>query len=251
MLHCINRLLFVERGADVAFVTFHPGHAGLPTVQSTHAPIPDWGMQVFHTAAMWGKRLDLHPLAPLQPPPMAARLAWLPGEAALTPMSVEENAPEPQRLPAVETLTAALRTHYQVAFGLRESFRSRYLRHDVRHAGTFWYDFGPQAHCWISFDMVPLVCNTRRLGLLGRLQAVHVHQCTCTHLLQALHHLCGVFQEQGCFLAGALDHGVLPHEVFHALGFRAIDDTRMFAVRGPRAAIEAFATVRAPFFLDL
>jgi hypothetical protein len=161
------------------------------------------------------------------------------------------HTPVPHRLPAVQALTAALKTHYEVAFGLGESFRSRYLRHDAPHAGTFWYDFGPPAYCCISFDMVPLVCNTHRLGLLGRLQAVHAHQCTGAHLVQALHHLCGVFQEQGCFLASALDHGVLPHEVFQALGFRAIDDTRMFAVRGPQAAIQAFATVRPPFFLDL
>jgi hypothetical protein len=250
MLHCVNRLLFAERGAEVVFVAFHPGHAGLPTVQNTHAPMPTWGVQVFHTAAVWGKRLDLAPLPPLDHPPAALRLAWPPGEPELAPMAVERT-PVPRPLPSVATLTGALSTHYQVAFGLGESFRSRYLRHDAPHGGTFWYDFASQAQCWISFDMVPLVCNTRRVGLLGRIQAVYAHHCTSAHLSQALHHLCGVFQDHGCFLAGVLDHGVIPHEVFHTLAFRSIGDTRMFAVRGPRAAIQAFETVQPPFFIDL
>jgi hypothetical protein len=250
MLHCINHLLFEERHADVVFVAFHPGHAGFPTVQSTLARLPGWGVQVFHTAPLWGRRLDLTPLPPLEIPPVAVRVAWLPGEQVLTPVSAE-GSPALHSLPAVPTLTEALRSHYQVAFGLDASFRTRYLRHDGLRAGTFWYHFGREAYCCISFDIVSLLCNTRRLGLLGRIQTIHAHHCAPAHLSQALHHICCTFRDQGCFLAGVLDHGVIPHEVLQALTFRSIGDTRLFAVRGPRDAIQAFATVRPPFFIDL
>jgi GNAT superfamily N-acetyltransferase len=250
MLHCINHLLFEERGADVVVAAFHPGHAGLPTVQSAHERLPGWGIKLFHAACIWGRRLDGHPLPAIEPPPAAIRIALQADAPYFTPLS-SEGTPASWSLPTVAALTERLRTCHQVAFGLEGSFQTRYLRPGAPHAGTFWYDFGQGAQCSISFDMVALRRNEHCVGLLGRLQTVYAHHCAPEHLSRALHWLCCFFQDQGCCLVGLLDHGVIPHEVLRALSFRPTGEKRVFAVRGPQAAIRAFETVYPPYFIDL
>jgi hypothetical protein len=85
---------------------------------------------------------------------------------------------------------------------------------------------------------------------VAQIQAVHVHRCTAAHVQQALHHLCWTFQEQGCFATTLLDQGVIPLQVLQGLHFRPTEDHMIFSVRGPRAAIAAFETVRPPYFID-
>jgi hypothetical protein len=160
-----------------------------------------------------------------------------------------ENAPA--GLTALPPALADIPAHCQVAFGMSESFQTRYLRRETLHAGTFWYDFGHGAHCSISFDMVTLVRRTSRLGQAGRIQTVYATHCTAVQLAQALGHLCHFFHTQGCTFAGVLDQGAIPQEVLTTLHFRRLQEERAFAVRGPREVLHAFTTVKPPYFIDL
>jgi GNAT superfamily N-acetyltransferase len=246
ILESINRLVFAERGADLIFSMFHAGHAGSPTVQHTYDHIPDWGVQRFHTSPLWGRRLDAIP--PLTVPVRATRVAASPGAPSL--MSIADETATPPLLPTIAELNEALRTQYHVAFGLGESFQTQYLHPDTPDAGTFWYEFDRGAHCAISFHLTPLAINARPLGPLGQIHTVYTHQCTPDHLRQALHHLCLFFHQHRCYGATILDQGVVPHDVLHTLHFRPSTDHLIFAVRGLRPAIQPFATVSPPYFLD-
>jgi len=247
LLEHLNHLVFAERQADLIFATFHAGHAGSPTVQYTYDRIPDWGVQYFHTSPIWGQRFkDIPPLhAPLQ----GTRIVMHPDTATLTPVLDHAVLPPPA-LPLVTTLNDTLRTQYQAAFGLGESFRTQYLAPDVAYAGTFWYEFGHSAYCAISFHLTPIAIHTRALGLLGQIQTVHALQSTPLQLQQALQHLCLFFQQHQCYGATILDQGVIPHEALHRLHFHPTEDTLLFAVRGPGAAIAPFAAVLPPYYLD-
>ncbi len=243
--------MFNERGADVIVAAFHPGKAGLPTMQHTYAPISDCKINFFHTADLWVRRLDDEPLPAQQASPAAIHIALPAGAAHLTPASGEASLP-PLSLPSVTAFTEALSSHYQVAFGPEASFRTRYLHPDTSLAGTFWYDFdhGKGAHCCISFEMANLLYNTHQIGLAGNIQTVYAHLCTPLHLQQALHHLCHYLQRQGCVVVSMLDHRAIPSAVLHALNFRPTGGSRLFSVRGSEAVMQRFETIHPPYVLD-
>jgi GNAT superfamily N-acetyltransferase len=247
LLHCINRLLFEERGAALAFVAFHAGHAGLPTVQQTHAVLPDWGLQCFSTAPVWGCRLDRLP--PPETAVLATRLAVQP-DGLLWPESSGVETAVSSPLSSLEAFRTALRK-YDVAFDPGENFGAQYLRGDTPDAGTYGYHFRDEAVCSLSYDMVTLLENERCLGRLGRIQTVYARHCHPSQLAQALQHICQVFARHGCVFAGLFDLGDLPHHVLRALSFRPLGTESIVTVRGPRAVIEALAPVQPPFFVDI
>lgn len=249
LIQNINQLLFDTYQTEVIFLAFHPNHAGFPAVQRTVGRLSGWGMQVLHTAPLWGRRLDREAIPPLSAPLCVCRVVAVPGAPTLTPLALDTFSC-PTTLPSLENLAERLGKAYQVTFGPQASFAARYLHPKALHAGTLWYDFGA-AVCCISFDQVALLRNAQRLGVVGRVQTVYAQNCTPQHLHQALQHLCGVFQDQGCYAMGVLDQGVIPPTVLDALAFRPLDDARVFAVRGLATTLQAFDGVQPPFCFDL
>jgi GNAT superfamily N-acetyltransferase len=250
LLHCINRLLFHELDADLVFAAFHAGHAGLPAVQKTYAARPDLQLQCFFTAPVWGCRLDRAPLPPLEPTLLATRLitqpdafTWLGGLSATTATRSPLSSPE--------TFSEALRRQHDVAFGVGRSFCTQYMWPETPEAGTYTYSFGQAAVCTISYDIVTLLNDEQFVGRLGRIQTVYTHQCHMDHVSQALNHMCHIFKQHGCILAGLFDLGGLPHQILHTLAFRPTGDASIVSVRGPRTVIEALAPVHPPFFVDI
>jgi hypothetical protein len=249
LLEGINRLVFEEQQADLIFSTFHHGHAGSPTVQSTFDRIPDWGVHRFYTTPIWSRRLDRDPLPSLPEPISVTRVVWPEGHAEWTAQA--DSAPSVARtLPTLDAFTQTIRRQYDVAFGLDASFRTLYLLPDTPDAGTLWYELGQDASCCASFYLTPLVVNERRLRPSGVIQCLHPEHCTPAHLERVLLHLGHWFLEQGCFAMSLYDLGVIPHELLHRLGFKPSEDRYAYAVRGPRRAIEPFTTVQPPFFID-
>lgn len=250
ILHWANQVLLRQYQADGILVAFHLGHAGLPTVQQTHAHSSELTTQVFHTAAIWGKRLDRAPLPPLALPMVAARLGCAGTAMHLAP-ATPVAATLTSYLPSHATLTTELRQGYDVALGLEQSVLQHYWRTDTLDRGTFWYGFEDDVYCLLSFDMVALQCDGQPAGILGRLQTLHNHHCTSAQLRQALLHLCHLCQRQGCLFVGVLDHGVLPLDVLQGLNFRSTGESRVYLIRGSAAVVAPFAGVKAPYCLDL
>ena len=65
-----------------------------------------------------------------------------------------------------------------------------------------------------------------------------------------MHHTALRLAERGCFAMTLLDMGVVAPSALARLGFSPTDTLITFAARGPRRHVEAFATLRPPFFLD-
>jgi GNAT superfamily N-acetyltransferase len=249
LLEGINQLVFEEQQADLIFSTFHLGHAGSPTVQSTFDRMSDWGVHRFHTTPIWSRRLDREPL-PLPEPIAVSRVVWPADRTTWTAQPDDHAAAAAIRLPTLDTFTHTIRTCYEVAFGLDASFRAQYLLPEAAEAETLWYDLGQDAACCVSFSITPLAVNNRRLRPVGAIQSLHTQACTPVHLEQVLRHLAQVFLAYGCFAMSLYDLGVMPHALLHRLGFHPSEDRYAYAVRGPRHIIEAFTTVHPPFFLD-
>jgi hypothetical protein len=157
-----------------------------------------------------------------------------------------------QPLRAYYATVFTVSSHYR-RLGLDGSFRTQYLQPDATDAGTFWYDMDHGASCWASFYITPLMVNERRLHPVGQLHSIHsIHtqHCTPLHLERMLPHLGLYCSARGCFAITLYDQGAIPHDLLHRLGFRPAEDRYLFAVRGPRHAIDAFTTVHPPFFMD-
>lgn len=250
LLPCINHLLFEQRNAELVFAAFHAGHTGLPAVQKTYASLPGWQLKCFSTAPVWGCRLDRAPLSPLKPTLLATRLATQPdGLAWLGSLSATTATRSPLSSP--ETFSEALRWQHDVALGVGESFRTQYMWAETPEAGTYAYHFSQDGVCTISYDVITVLNNEHFVSRLGRIQTVYTRQCHMDYVSQALNHICHVFKQHGCILAGLFDLGGLPHQVLHALAFRPIGDASIVSVRGPRIVIEALAPVHPPFFVDI
>ncbi len=250
LVHCLHPLLFDMHGAALVIAAFDPERAGLPTVQQTVADCPGWAFRPFHTAPIWGTRLAT-PSRPLDATPWAATRVALPaGATALLSVGDEYPARTP-RLPSVASVTAALCTQYDVAFGLEASVRARYFRPDTP-AGTWWYVYrNAQArHCGLSAELVTVRIPTGHLGLVGIIQAVYAPGCPPALLSQAVQHLCGALWQAGGAFVVLLDHGGIPQAVLHQLGLAPTGGTRVFAVWGPRATIEPLPAVQPPYVLD-
>jgi hypothetical protein len=218
-------------------------------VQSTFDQIPDWGVQRFYTTPIWSRRLDRDPLPALTEPPLVTRVVWPANQAEW--ITQPDGAPAADfTLPSLDAFTHTLRTHYDVAFGLDASFRTMYLLPDAPDAGTLWYDLGHGACCYASFYLTPLIVNDRRLRPVGVLQTLHTTHCTPAQLERMLLHLVQWFLEHGCFAMSLYDLGLIPHELLQHLAFKPSDDRYVYAVRGPRRAIEPFTRVQPPFFID-
>lgn len=250
LLEDLHHLVFVERRADLIYSSFLDGRAGGPTVEDTYARLPDWGVQRFHTSPIWGQRLDRIPpsSAPLGSSLRVARVVCDAGATVLTPIADEDMLPPPL-IPSVKTLNETLRTRYEAAFGLGESFRAQYLSPRAARAGTFWYATDDdEAHCAISFQLTPIARPAP--GLVGQIQTVHASRCPPLLLQEALRHLCRFFRDQECYAATILEQGVVPETVLYDLHFRPTRDQVIFAVRGPRATPAPFVAVSPPYCLD-
>lgn len=250
IVHTISRLLVEEHGTEVICTTFQPGYGGLPTVQHSLEQMPGWDLQIFHQAFFWGRRLDLAPVPFSSSALCVGRLALPAGKDVFTMVPVTEEGGCPH-VPSAAALTADLRRRYQVAFGWEAGFQTRYLRPHTPQAGTFWYDFAPESHCAMSFDIVPLMVHGQRVAPLGRIQTVYTRHCNARQLYEACQHLLRYMQDQGCRLAGVLDCGTIPEEVLQALAFERLGEERLLAVRGAQANTRAFTHVHPPYLVDL
>ncbi len=252
----MNHVLFKERGTALIVSAFHPGHAGFPTAQHIHQPIPDappctdWRLQCIHQAPLWARRLDLGPLPPISAGLTPTRLFHQPHNSTWVPEPVVE-VPTSRPWPIAEALNTSLATQVQIGLGFDANFQAQYLHRHDDGAGTFWYAFDTSAQCVLSYDIITLMYKGDPLGQLGRIQSVFAPHCTPDQLYHALHHICHHFQHRGCFLVSLLDHGVWPHTVLKRLSFETSGEDRWFTVRGLPSTLEAFHDIRPPHVLDI
>jgi GNAT superfamily N-acetyltransferase len=229
ILEGINRLVFAERGADLILSTFHQGHAGSPTVQSTFDRIPEWGVVRFHTSPIWSRRLDRDPLPALEPPMSFVQL---------------------ERLPDGRAIDDLLRGTFAASFALSESLSAQYLNPHNQASGLLLYELGSGRIALSGFNVLPMAINERRLRPIGQLQLLAAPGCSSAQIEMVVHHLGLLLAERGCFAMTLLDMGVVPRGVLDRLGFVATDTQITFAARGPKRTIECFAGLRPPYFLD-
>ncbi len=248
VLDGINHLVFEERQADLIFSTFHQGHAGSPTVQYTFDHIPGWGVCRFHTTPLWSRRLDRDPMPPPAQSVSATPVVLHEGGTQL--LAHEHTGDASITLPSVADFTTAVRTQYDVAFGLDASFRTQYFNADSADAGTLWYEFASGASACVSYYLTPLIVNDRSLRPVGQLHSIHADSCEPSDFEAMLQHLGHFLSERNSFAMSLYDEGVIPHTCLQRLGFRSSEDRYAFAVRGPQRAIDPFLTVNPPFFLD-
>lgn len=248
VLEGINKVAFESRGADLLFSSFHHSAAGSPTVQATFDAIQGAGVNRFHSFPSWGRRIDKEPLPELARPFSVARVEQFDGQPDWHGRC-EEGSDVVVSIPTRAAFTETVRTSYDVAFAPTESFGDYFLHANSEEAGTLWYDFGPDSHCFVSYALVPLVVNERVLRPVGVVQAVHAKNCEPAQLEQLLIHLAHRFLADGCFAMSLYDVGVFPHDVLEKVGLQT-DDRFDYAVRGPREVIEKFNDVNLPLFLD-
>jgi hypothetical protein len=191
------------------------------------------------------------PSWPLDVEAWATRVTLPAGATALLPVGDERHVSTP-RLAVVASITAALRTQYDVIFGLEASIRARYFRPDTPHAGTWWYVLrhAEERHCGLSFELVTVRTSPQHLALAGILQAVYALNCPPILLYYAVQHLCTLLKQMGIEFVVLLDHGSIPHTVLHRLGFTPTGGARVFAVWGPQLIIERLPAVYPPYVLD-
>jgi GNAT superfamily N-acetyltransferase len=124
LLEGINQLVFEAQQAALIFSTFHHGHAGSPTVQSTFERILDWGVQRFYTTPIWSRRLDREPLPALPEPLSVTRVVW-PEDHAEWIAQADSASSVNRTLPTLEAFTHTIRRQYAVAFGIDAGFVRR------------------------------------------------------------------------------------------------------------------------------
>ena len=246
VLEGINQLAFEENQADLIFSMFHRGAAGSPTVQATYDDISGWGVNRFHQTSGWGRRIDKEPLPSVPEPQAVACIVWPEDQAEWSAEAIKGQV----SLPSSETFRQTVRNRFDVSFDLEASFRNHYLGADGADGGMLWYELGGDATCCISYGLMPLAVNDRKLRPAGFAQTVHAENCTSDHLQQVLVHLAHHFLELGCFALTVYDVGTIPHDALAAVGLIEDEDKYDYTVRGPTDVIEAFSNVEPPYFID-
>ncbi|MDX1383715.1 MAG: hypothetical protein R3190_08740 [Thermoanaerobaculia bacterium] len=247
VLEGINRLVFDEHGADLILSTFHEGHAGSPTVQSTFDRIADWGVSRFHPTRIWSRRLDKDPLLPLDETPAGTRVVVDDDTTELRPVDESGCAIDP---PSRASIEEGLRSGFDLAFSLRAGFAARYLAPGETAARSRLYDFGGGAACLVSYNLMHMAIDDHRLRPIGQLQTVWAPACSEEQVRTAVHDLGLRLTVEGCFAMTLLDAGMVPRPTLEALRFRPADDGVAFAARGPRSNLDSLAGSRPPYFLD-
>jgi GNAT superfamily N-acetyltransferase len=252
ILEGINRLVFEDRGGDVIVSTFHEGHAGSPTVQSTFDRIEDWGVARFHRSPIWTRRLDRQPLPPLDPAPAFVELTQV--GAGLEPCLAGRPVLDAGGL-STQTLDAGavdalVRSSFSASFALTESLGAQYLNPIDATSGLLRYEDAPAGACLCAWNILPMAIEAHRLRPVGQLQLVLAPGASDEPIRRMVHHLGLFFAERGCFVMTALELGPVPRAVLEELGFAATEALITFAARGPKRNLEAFEGLRPPFFLD-
>ena len=246
VLEGINQLAFEQNQADLIFSMFHRGAAGSPTVQATYDDISNWQVNRFHNTPIWGRRIDKDPLPTVPEPAAVARIVWPQDQCEWGLEAIKGEV----TLPSSDTFRQTIRDGYDVGFDLDASFRSHYLGADGSDGGMFWYDLGKNATCCISYSLMPLAVNDRKLRPAGMVQTVHGENCTAAHYEQVLVHLANYLIGLGCFALSVYDLGVIPEQTLKTLGLEADEDRYDYTVRGPTGTIEQFSSVKPPYFVD-
>lgn len=227
VLEGINRLVFEHRGGDLILSTFHEGQAGSPAVQSTFDRIPGWDVVRFHRSPIWSRRLDQNPLPPLERAPAFFDL----DEEAADAGAIVDRA----------------RANFAASFALSESLAGQYLnpRNSASGITVFEPVAGGSGLC--GWNILPMAIDDRKLRPIGQLQLLLADDSLSKTIV---HHTALRLAERGCFAMTLLDMGVIAPGALASLGFSPTDTLITFAARGPRRHVEAFATLRPPFFLD-
>lgn len=246
VLQGINQLAFEHNQADLIFSMFHRGAAGSPTVQATYDTIADWGVNRFHQTPIWGRRIDKEPLPAAPEPAAVARIVWPAGATEWAQKRLKGAV----TLPSSDAFRNTIRKQHDVAFDVDKSVRSHYLDADGSHAGMLWYDLGEEASCCVSYSVMPLAVNDRKLRPAGTSQMVYAEKCGVAQYQQVLAHLAQYLLDLGCFAFSVYDLGVIPEDVLRAMGLETDEDMYDYTVRGPRTIIEQFSSVKPPYFVD-
>lgn len=248
VLEGINRLVFVEQGADVIVSTFHLGHAGSPAVVSTFDRIEGWGVRHLHETKIWSRRLDKEPLPSLEKTPRFARIALTRGGSNARLEVVDGDTSI--EVPSSTELERALQAEFDVAFALRHSLSGQYLNPDNEASGFLLYDSDDGRPCIAGFNIMPMSINDHRLRPVGQLQFLLAPGASEARIQRIVHHLALFLVQRGCFALSLLDMGMVPATVLRELGFEPTDDAIAFAIRGPKATLDLLSHAKPPLFLD-
>lgn len=242
VLEGINELVFTERGADLIFSTFHIGHAGSPTVQSTFDAISDFAVCQFSTSPLYGLRFDRWT------PPSSTRAVG--GRLMLDEHRLQCLTEDSARVLDAGGLRRTAASAHGASFALDRSFDAFYLSSTQDNAGSIWYAFGDDRWCWITYSFLSLAFNHTPLGACGQLQTVASHDVDDSELESALCDVAHRFAEHGCISMILLDQGAVPVDVLLRIGLRPTDTDICFAARGPAAVVQPFADAQRPYLLD-
>ena len=243
VLEGINELVFMERGADLIFSTFHLGHAGSPTVQSTYDAISDYGVCRFSTSPLYGLRLSKW-----KPPPhdrVRGERLVLDDAGKLRLADTDRAAPLSR-----DALAGALGETYEAAFTLDGSFGALYLAPESKESGGIWYEFGEDRWCWITYAFLGLAIDHTPIGRCGQVQTVASRGLQEAELEAAMIDTLHRFADLGCTSAIMLDQGAVPADSLARIGLAPTDTEICFSARGPADVVRGFEDAGRPYLLD-
>ena len=245
VLEGVNRCAFEDDGADLIFSSFHDGHAGSPTVQSTFDRIDGWSVERFHASDVWNLRLNNLPGMAADAP--RGRRIWFrdSDRRILVGEDLEEN-----ELPDLTAVDRWVRNRFDVSFAIGGSLREQYFDEDGDGSGCLFYRFPDGAEAFSCFNLLPLKRDDKTLLPVGQLQLVW-GDVSDEQIRDVIRDSCDQLASRGCFAVNLVDMGLVPRELLLELGFAPLAGERMaFAVRGPSSATQRFSRVKGPFFLD-
>ena len=256
VLQGINRQAFEERAAELIISTFHHGHAGSPTVQSTFDRIDDWGVCRFHESPVYGCRLDgeLPAVPGGKPEACFLELEERAGGAMLV-RPVGEGAREP--VIALETVDRMIRDGYPTSFAFEGNLRHQYLNADHSASGTLLVDLGGGVSglgrggaALVCFNISPMKYNEISRMPIGQVQLVLAPGCSHQQHARVGRFMAHFLRDRGCFAMSTVDMGMIPSVALEESGYVELPVHVTFAVRGPRANVSLFESIEPPFFVD-
>ncbi|MEM7254137.1 MAG: hypothetical protein AAF493_22190 [Pseudomonadota bacterium] len=237
VLEGINERVFQSAGNDLIFSTFHSGHAGSPTVQSTY-DAANLAVNRFHSTPLWVRRLNREPLPPMPDVEFHRLIDRAPDAAG------DRNMPVRRLGDAIPTFLDPYSAHFRFDRGFRES----YLSASDERSGTIWLG-SPETGLGVIYSLLPCATDDSPTYLIGLVHAVLSPPGTEVTIKSALAFMMQFFAERECIAILTVDLGAYSSTVLSDLGFAHEEDTISFAVRGSEPLVRAI-NVEPPFFLD-
>ncbi len=242
------------RGIDLYIGTFDADQAGRPAI--TKAAVrygADFRICESRPMTFWACMTDLGQIDRYEPFRGVERAALLPGLRGLLqfhPTARDLRAPA-RRVALAEVYREPPRDlSWAIGPGLSAS-RMYSDPCDPASAGTFVFDFGPRARCFVTYHVNTLAragMPERRAGIV---QLVHPGTAGRAEVVRALRYVNAWLLDAGCIFTMHLDGGSVPRSSLLAAGFIPTSREVCFTAMGRREAVEALQPLTPPYFSDV